>query len=140
MQKNKVFSNHENPPEVSYFALKGGVWSDTSFNRQIFRMHGNKVSSTENAKHFLVHKKKYLTLLILTFIFLLVANNAFAAEPDRILSNSEDWRDVYSVMQYGILSGKTANFLVSNRHATLILNQIPRESHVWAVTSEDLPV
>lgn len=85
------------------------------------------------------YAKKYVIVSILLLVFLFNINYAAAAEPDRILSNSEDWRDVYSVMQYGVLAGKTANFLVSDKHATLILNQISKGSHIWAVTSKNLP-
>src|SRR3989338_10400015 len=99
-----------------------------------FKVFGQRISKIKMS-----YKKKYLMLLVLLFVFLLVVNNVFAAEPDRILSNSEDWRDVYSVIQYGALAGKTASFLVSDRHATLILNQISKGSHIWAVTSKDLP-
>jgi len=84
-------------------------------------------------------KKIYLTISILLFVFLVLLNNVFAAEPDRILSNSEDWRDVYTVMQYGVLAGKTSSFLVSSRHATLILNQISKENHIWVISSKDVP-
>lgn len=81
-------------------------------------------------------KIKNWPILILFLFFL---QSVFAAEPNRILSNSEDWRDVYSVIMYGNLIEKPANFLVSDRHATLILNSIPRENHIWAVSSKKLP-
>jgi hypothetical protein len=83
------------------------------------------------------YKKEYIIILLL--VFLLTINNATAAEPDRILSNSEDWRDVYSVIQYGKLIDKTANFLVSDRHATLILNQISKGNHIWVISSKTVP-
>lgn len=78
---------------------------------------------------------------IILFCTLLVILSGFAAaaEPDRILSNSEDWRDVYTIMQYGTLQGKTTNFLVSNKHATLIMNQISKTSHIWVISSKDVP-
>ena len=83
--------------------------------------------------------KNLIKIFILLFLILLGLNNAIAAEPNRILSNSGDWRDVYSVLQYGSLTEKTANFLVSDRHATLILNQIPKNDHIWAISSKDVP-
>src|SRR3989344_6767296 len=82
------------------------------------------------------HTKKTL-ILILFLIFL--THPVIAADPNRILSNSEDWRDVYSVLLYGNLIGKPANFLVSDRHATLILNQIAKGSHIWAISSKKVP-
>lgn len=81
---------------------------------------------------------KIKNTLILAFFLIFFTESAFAAEPNRILSNSEDWKDVYSVMLYANLIGKQANFLVSDRHATLILNQIPK-SHIWAMSSKKVP-
>lgn len=80
-----------------------------------------------------------LRIFILACLIISWASSAYAAEPNRILSNSEDWRDVYSVMQYGVLTGKASSFLVSNKHATLILNQIARDNHIWVVSSESVP-
>ena len=42
-------------------------------------------------------------------------------------------------MLYGNLIGKPASFLVSDKHATLILNQIAKGSHIWAVSSKKVP-
>jgi hypothetical protein len=76
---------------------------------------------------------------IFAFVVLLSVANVMAAEPDRILSNSEDWKDVYSTMLYGTLTEKTSNFLVSDRHATLILNSIPTKTHIWVISSKSIP-
>ncbi|MFH1850069.1 MAG: hypothetical protein ABH879_07870 [archaeon] len=62
-----------------------------------------------------------------------------AADPDNILVNSQNWQDVYSVMLFGTLTGENTAFLVSNRHATLILNSIPKTSHLWLINSVDYP-
>ena len=76
---------------------------------------------------------------ILFLMLIASAQFVIGAEPGRILSNSEDWRDVYSAMLYGNLIGKPASFLVSDKHATLILNQIAKGSHIWAVSSKKVP-
>ncbi|HLC49891.1 MAG TPA: hypothetical protein VJI97_00515 [Candidatus Nanoarchaeia archaeon] len=84
--------------------------------------------------------KKYFAFAALFLILLLSSVLVSAQEiPDRILSNSEDWRDVYSVVLYGNLIGSTSGFLVSDRHATLILNSIPAGSNVLAVSSKKIP-
>ena len=44
--------------------------------------------------------------LILAFFLIFLTESVFAADPNRILSNSEDWRDVYSVVLYGNFIGK----------------------------------
>src|SRR3989344_4016884 len=58
---------------------------------------------------------------------------------DSIIINSDDWRDVYSGMLYGTLTGTPTNFLVSDRHATLILNSIPRSTPVEVFSSKKNP-
>ncbi len=78
------------------------------------------------------------------FIFFLsmalfLATSVFAAEPDQILVNSEKWQDVYSTMLYGSLAGHTTNFLVSDKHSMIILSSIPKGSHLWVISSKDMP-
>jgi len=76
---------------------------------------------------------------LLLLLFFLASAVALAEEPNKIISNSEDWRDVYSVMQFGVLNQKTSHFLVSTRHATLLPNQIPTSNHIWVVSSKKVP-
>jgi len=57
----------------------------------------------------------------------------------RTIINSEDWRDVYSAMLYSNLQGETADFLVSDKHATLILNAIPKTESIKAFSSKKNP-
>ena len=83
-------------------------------------------------------KKKAVVLLFSLFV-LVIINSVIAAEPGKIISNSQDWRDVYSVMEYATLTGKTAIFLVSDRHATIILSAIPKGAHIWAISSKNVP-
>jgi len=78
-------------------------------------------------------KKLYLSLII--FMFLLI--NICSAQ--RIIVNSEDWKDVYSAMLYGSFNGETTDFLVSDKHATLILNAIPKTESIKAFSSEKNP-
>ena len=82
---------------------------------------------------------KFKRGLILLVLLSVISFSAFAKDPQRILSNSEDWRDVYSVMLYSNLIGKHGSFLVSDKHATLILNSIPKENHIWAFSSKKIP-
>jgi len=81
--------------------------------------------------------KKYFVLM--TFFLFVFSNIVFAEEPSRILSNSEEWKDVYSTIQFGTFKSISADFLVSSRHATLILNQISTEGHLWVISSEKSP-
>ncbi len=56
-----------------------------------------------------------------------------------ILTNSEDWTEVYSAEIFGSLLGKTVKFLVSPRHTQLILYELSKESDILVLSSEDLP-
>jgi hypothetical protein len=80
----------------------------------------------------------YLNAVVL-FVLLATAVHAQVETPSRVIVNSELWTDVYSVMQYGSLKGVTANFLVSDRHATVILGQIGQNEQLWAISSTTLP-
>ena len=85
--------------------------------------------------------QKFSKVIILFTVLLMSIPFAFAQDfdPDRIITNSEDWRDVYSIMQYGVLTKTQTNFLVSSRHATLLTNQIPKEEQILVFGSEDVP-
>lgn len=62
------------------------------------------------------------------------------AEEEQLISNSANWRDVYSALLYASLTGKDSNFLVSNRHATLLLNTLDyRKKNVMIVSSSKNP-
>jgi len=86
----------------------------------------------------LSRKKTKTAFAIITAILtlLLLPLNASA---DRIISNSEDWRDVYSTLLYANILKQPSNFLVSDRHATLLLNSIPRGTKLQVVSSSRVP-
>ncbi|MBS3130918.1 hypothetical protein J4212_00640 [Candidatus Woesearchaeota archaeon] len=85
---------------------------------------------------YIVNRASFLLLLVILGSMPALAQ---VEDPTRILSNSEDWKDVYSVMQYGVLAGKQSNFLVSNRHSTIILNSIGANERLWVISSEKVP-
>lgn len=80
-----------------------------------------------------MHYGKCYALLL--FILILAAS----AAADTYLSNSRDWRDVYSVMLYGGIQETTSKFLVSDRHGPLILNSLRKGEPLEVFTSEDQP-
>ncbi|MBW2965042.1 zinc ribbon domain-containing protein [Candidatus Woesearchaeota archaeon] len=61
------------------------------------------------------------------------------ASAEVYLSNSKDWRDVYSVMMYGNFENENPRFLVSDKHGTLILNSIDTSDHIEIFTSQTKP-
>ena len=81
--------------------------------------------------------KKRWTII---FIFLLVLTpTLLAADFDHVVSNSEDWRDVYSAMLFATLEDAEADFLVSTSHGQILLNGIGKERDMMVVTSKDKP-
>lgn len=72
-------------------------------------------------------------------VFLLLLQLIPAQEFNHVISNSEDWRDVYSSMLYAGLSGAGSDFLVSTKHGTIILNDISRNLDLRIITSKEMP-
>ncbi len=88
-----------------------------------------------------LHKKrgkslmnKRLFVVLLCLLFFVPFSSAV-----KVISNSQDWRDVYSVMLYSNLRGDAGAFLVSQRHASLILNSIPRGTQIQVFSSPTRP-
>ncbi|MFH1637523.1 MAG: hypothetical protein ABIB71_03805 [Candidatus Woesearchaeota archaeon] len=80
-------------------------------------------------------------LLLLPAIMIIMAAFAVATleDSDYVLSNSDDWRDVYSSVQYATLSGKDFGFLVSEKHALSVVNTISRNLNIGLVSSDTSP-
>ncbi len=74
--------------------------------------------------------------LIIIFALLLELCSVSA---ETIIVNSRDWKDVYSGYQYGVFSGAQPKFLVSEKHATIILNEIPQTESILALSSKKVP-
>ncbi len=79
--------------------------------------------------------------LIISIVFLLVFTpTIFAVENfNHVIANSEDWRDVYSIMLFSTLENAGADFLVSTGHGQILLNGIGREKDILVISSEDSP-
>lgn len=75
-------------------------------------------------------------LLLSILLFSLLAAPVFAGT---VISNSKDWRDVYSVVQYGYLTGNEPKFLVSEKHSLLILNEVSKLDEVEIYSSTKSP-
>lgn len=72
--------------------------------------------------------------------FLVLTPTIFALEDfNHVISNSEDWRDVYSTMLFASLENAGADFLVSTSHGQILLNGIGREKEILVVSSKDKP-
>ncbi len=83
-----------------------------------------------------MNKKK--VILVLFFIFILPF--LYAQElPSTYVSNSADWQDVYSTLQYSGIMGSSGYFLVSTRHSTLLVNQLNKNNNIVIVSSSQKP-
>ncbi|RMD66315.1 hypothetical protein D6817_04360 [Candidatus Pacearchaeota archaeon] len=86
--------------------------------------------------------KKLVVILVLAWLFAnlaLVRAQAQEREFTYVIANSENWQDVYSVMQYARFKGVGSDFLVSTRHGPLLLNGIRKENDIRVITSRSAP-
>ena len=77
---------------------------------------------------------------VFIFIFCLLLIPLVLAEPNYVISNSEDWKDVYSSILYANLKGLNSDFLVSTSHGPLLLNGINKDYELLIITSKNNPL
>jgi len=77
--------------------------------------------------------------LILIALFLVFTPLITSADYDHIISNSDKWTDVYSVVHFGNLQEISNDFLVSTAHGPLLLNGISKERTILVVSSTNSP-
>jgi len=83
-----------------------------------------------------VGNSKFIVIFALLTLFI---TSVHAQEYKTFISNSAEWQDVYSVLQYSSITGGTGYFLVSTRHSTLLVNQLSKDSPTLVVTNSDSP-
>lgn len=64
-------------------------------------------------------------IFILLIAILIIISTVIVSADTRVITNSGNWKDVYSGMLYANLQGSTGYFLTSPRHATIIHYSIP---------------
>ena len=79
--------------------------------------------------------EKFVLFLLCIFF----AQNVFAIEATHIISNSENWQDVYSTMLYASLNGIESDFLTSTSHGSILLNAISKSKNIEIVSSRISP-
>jgi len=82
---------------------------------------------------------KQIKKSLLVFCILLVVQLTSAQEFNHVISNSEDWKDVYSSMLYATLEGAGSDFLVNTKHGAILLNDISKNRDIRVITSKSLP-
>ncbi len=83
--------------------------------------------------------KSFKRGILIIFLVLILINVSSALEGEVFISNSEDWKDVYSTILYGNLKNAPSHFLTSTAHGPLLLGEISNNKKIGVVTSEDKP-
>ncbi len=92
-----------------------------------------------NMKTMGLGKAGILNMLFLLSIVASIQGVASAQDFTHIISNSEDWKDVYSIIHYANLEGVGSSFLVSPKHGSLLLNGLNRNNDIRVITSKKSP-
>lgn len=79
---------------------------------------------------------KFAKLMLL--FGMIMMSGAVLAET-HIISNSDNWKDVYSSMLYASLNDNLGDFLASTEHGPLLLNGIPISNDIKILSSKDHP-
>ncbi|MBU1198421.1 MAG: hypothetical protein KKF46_03905 [Nanoarchaeota archaeon] len=83
-------------------------------------------------------KRNLLSISVLILIILL--STAVVGATQHVISNSADWRDVYSTVLYANLQGLPNHFLTSTPHGPIVLYEIPSDrEEIQIITSADRP-
>jgi hypothetical protein len=82
-------------------------------------------------------KKRWMIIFVLIFFMMPFV---FAADSNYVISNSGDWKDVYSILLYANLKGLSSDFLVSTSHGPLLLNGINKENNLLIISSKSNPL
>ncbi|MFA5857099.1 MAG: hypothetical protein WC867_07080 [Candidatus Pacearchaeota archaeon] len=79
-------------------------------------------------------------IIFLSVLFSLLAINFISSqEITHVISNSENWQDVYSTIHYANLKKIGSDFLVSTNHGQLLLNNIDKKNSIRVITSKSKP-
>jgi len=78
-------------------------------------------------------------LMIIPFLFILFTLNFVSAE-NYVISNSADWRDVYSSILYSNFMGLDSDFLVNSDNGLALLQDIDKDYDLLIITSRYNPI
>jgi hypothetical protein len=77
--------------------------------------------------------------ILIIFLVVILINVSSALDTNVVISNSEDWKDVYSTILYGNIKGISSYFLTSTAHGPLILGEINKDNTIGVISSRDRP-
>ena len=84
-------------------------------------------------------KKRGLYVLLLLYIVLITSFVSAQQTFTHLVSNSEDWKDVYSTILYARHKGVGVDFLVSTRHGPILMSGIKKDNYVRVISSSTVP-
>ena len=80
---------------------------------------------------------KYFLNFFIALLSLLVFVSGQERDFNHVIANSEDWRDVYSIIHYANIKEAGNDFLVSTRHGPLLLNTLNKNNAIRVISSRD---
>ena len=80
-------------------------------------------------------KRSVTSLLVILFLLTLFSSSTTSAY-NHVISNSQNWKDVYSIIHYANLNNVVSSFLVSPRHAPVLLNGLNKDNEIRVITSQ----
>lgn len=85
--------------------------------------------------------KKSVGILLGVFFAISVFTVGIASSMNEtyVVSNSENWKDVYSTLEYANMRGIGSSFLTSTEHGKILLKDMKRDNRVLVVSSRQNP-
>ncbi|NCN86641.1 hypothetical protein GW932_02315 [archaeon] len=80
-----------------------------------------------------------IKLSIFVIFVLALVQFGSAIDYTHVVTNSENWIDVYSGLHYATLEGVSSDFLTSSNHGSILLDSISKEKSILVLTSRDEP-
>ena len=84
-------------------------------------------------------KKKIFMIYSIFLILFLILGFISAQDFSYLISNSENWKDVYSTVLYANLNGVGSDFLVSTPHGPILLAGINKNNDIRIISSKKNP-
>ncbi len=86
----------------------------------------------------MINKKKVMVVFLIVSLLALSSTTVLARDK-QMVSNSQNWQDVFSIMIYAQYMGWVPSFLVSDRHSTLLLTGFHENDPIDVISSADAP-
>lgn len=77
--------------------------------------------------------------LVVLALLLIAIPFTSSADFDHVITNSENWMDVYSGIHYANLEEIPSDFLTSQNHARILVDSLPKANDILVVSSKDKP-